>query len=317
MAANRFTIPQFDIDLLNWSNNVNARNDARARQRQQDWNNVYSQAAALGNTIRAENEAEKARKNAAEQAALQRQFQAQEAEKARAFQRAENLANRESQNKLNNAWRESEREKLAQKEREAREIKYAELISKENPNAGDKVLMEQILNADPTIDQYDTGKVYGFPYANAGKPIMGSRWADVEAQRAKEADEALRFANFRADLAGKNFTGKKDKKTGKSDVDIALEEARNAGFDSQRTAQLLDEIIKKPTVSSRLKQASVDATVEHSKNKQKEKQEQSDAKNKAMGLVGKKMNSLSFNNIPEEQRKYLSLQADGIVVEKK
>lgn len=103
MAANRFTIPQFDIDLLNWSNNVNARNDARARQRQQDWNNVYSQAAALGNTIRAEKEAEKARQNAAEQAGLQRQFQAQEAEKARAFQAAQNAANREAQTSTNNA----------------------------------------------------------------------------------------------------------------------------------------------------------------------------------------------------------------------
>lgn len=103
MAANRFTIPQFDIDLLNWSNNVNARNDARARQRQQDWNTVYSQAAALGNTIRAENEAEKARKNAAEQAALQRQFQAQEAEKTRQFQSAQNAANREAQTSSNNA----------------------------------------------------------------------------------------------------------------------------------------------------------------------------------------------------------------------
>lgn len=103
MAANRFTIPQFDIDLLNWSNNVNARNDARARQRQQDWNTVYSQAAALGNTIRAENEAEKARKNAAEQAGLQRQFQAKEAEKARAFQAAENLANRQAQEANANA----------------------------------------------------------------------------------------------------------------------------------------------------------------------------------------------------------------------
>lgn len=103
MAANRFTIPQFDIDLLNWSNNVNARNDARARQRQQDWNNVYSQAAALGNTIRAEKEAEKARKDAAEQAGLQRQFQAKEAEKARAFQAAENLANRQAQEANANA----------------------------------------------------------------------------------------------------------------------------------------------------------------------------------------------------------------------
>lgn len=103
MAGNNFNIPTFDIDLLNWSNNVKANNAARARERQQDWNRVYDTAAALGKQIRAEEEAEKARKEAAEQAAIQRQFQAQEAEKARAFQAAQNAENRRAQEANNNA----------------------------------------------------------------------------------------------------------------------------------------------------------------------------------------------------------------------
>jgi hypothetical protein len=103
MAGNNFNIPTFDIDLLNWSNNVKAQNAARARERQQDWNRVYDTAAALGKQIRAEEEAEKARKEAAEQASIQRQFQAQEAEKARAFQAAQNAANRQAQEANANA----------------------------------------------------------------------------------------------------------------------------------------------------------------------------------------------------------------------
>ena len=103
MAGNNFNIPTFDIDLLNWSNNVKAHNAARARERQQDWNRVYDTAAALGKQIRAEEEAEKARKEAAEQASIQRQFQAQEAEKARAFQAAQNAANRQAQEANANA----------------------------------------------------------------------------------------------------------------------------------------------------------------------------------------------------------------------
>ena len=103
MAGNNFNIPTFDIDLLNWSNNVKAQNAARARERQQDWNRVYDTAAALGKQIRAEEEAEKARREAAEQASIQRQFQAQEAEKARAFQAAQNAANRQAQEANANA----------------------------------------------------------------------------------------------------------------------------------------------------------------------------------------------------------------------
>jgi len=103
MAGNNFRIPQWTPELVNWSNAVHARNDANAKARQDQWNKIYDMAAAYGERRRAEDEAEKARQEQFEQAAIQRQFQAQEAEKARAFQAAENAKNRQEQNAQNAA----------------------------------------------------------------------------------------------------------------------------------------------------------------------------------------------------------------------
>lgn len=114
MAGNRFNIPTFDIDLLNWANNARAFNANRARERQQDWNNVFGAAAGLGKQIRAEQEAEKAREAAAQaaalrekhqevQAQLQREFQAAEAEKARKFQSEQKELDRKAQEANNNS----------------------------------------------------------------------------------------------------------------------------------------------------------------------------------------------------------------------
>lgn len=188
MAANRFTIPQFDIDLLNWSNNVNARNDARARQRQQDWNTVYSQAAALGNTIRAEKEAEKARQNAAEQAAIQREFQAAEAQKNRDFQTAQNLANREAQTASNNAM--LNKAKLDNMGKAQGEIGVLdaelekELGTTNNPN--DQALMRKIHDAKVAnvyarygLDRPEGTPVPFKPVANEGVEVPNETPAEI------------------------------------------------------------------------------------------------------------------------------------------
>lgn len=315
MAANRFTIPQFDIDLLNWSNNVNARNDARARQRQQDWNNVYSQAAALGNTIRAENEAEKARKNAAEQAALQRSFQAQEAEKTRAFQKQQQDAQIKAQHDYNNTLKDIERQKQEQKQLEADQILYGNLLSKEKPTMGEQIQMEQLLNKHPELDQYDTGKVVPTPFANAGESIKGSRWGDVQAQRAKEADEALRFADYKSSIPS-TFTGKIVKGTDKTDKQIALENAKNAGFDSQRTAQLLDYITNIEDEQSRKKKGSADVRVQYSNDKRKEALNEAEAKKKADELDGKHLTGEEWKALDASIKANLIRNSNGTVSRK-
>lgn len=122
MAGNRFNIPTFDIDLLNWANNARAFNANRARERQQDWNNVFGAAAGLGKQIRAEQEAEKARQAAAKAAALrekhqdiqaqiQREFQAEEAEKARKFQSEQKELDRKAQDANSKAMIDAEKQK--------------------------------------------------------------------------------------------------------------------------------------------------------------------------------------------------------------
>jgi hypothetical protein len=309
MAANRFTIPQFDIDLLNWSNNVNARNDARARQRQQDWNTVYSQAAALGNTIRAEEEAEKARKEAAEQAALQRKFQAQEAEKARTFQAAQNAANRQAQQDYNNTLKDIERQKQEKKDYDAAQILYGDLISKENPNEADVIRINQLREKYPTIDEYNTGKVVPTPFANAGEQVKGSIWDDVQNRKAEDAKKNMEFAKFKAELRT-TF----DKKHPKQETIDAI---AATNFTDAQKQELYDKVGATEDQKTKTNQAIQGAVASAAGKKTTEQINETDNKNKALGLVGKKMNSLSFKNIPEEQRKYLSLQADGTVVEKK
>lgn len=279
MAANRFTIPQFDIDLLNWSNNVNARNDARARQRQQDWNNVYSQAAALGNKIRAENEAEKARQNAAEQAALQRQFQAQEAEKSRAFQAAQNAANRQAQQDYNNTLKDIERQKQEKKDYDAAQILYGDLISKENPNEADVIRINQLREKYPTIDEYNTGKVVPTPFANAGEQVKGSIWDDVQNRKAENAKKNMEFAKFKAELRT-TF----DKKHPKQETIDAI---AATNFTDAQKQELYDKVGATEDQKTKTNQAIQGAVASAAGKKTTEKIEQSEAEKNVLDKINK------------------------------
>lgn len=77
MAGNNFKIPVWTPELVNWSNQVKANNLAAARQRQQDWNQVYDMATAYGEARKKEEEAQIARDFQAAENALQRQHQEQ------------------------------------------------------------------------------------------------------------------------------------------------------------------------------------------------------------------------------------------------
>jgi hypothetical protein len=279
MAANRFTIPQFDIDLLNWSNNVNARNDARARQRQQDWNTVYSQAAALGNTIRAEKEAEKARKEAAEQAALQRKFQAQEAEKARTFQAAQNAANRQAQMDYNNTLKDIERQKQEKKDYDAAQILYGDLISKENPNEADVIRINQLREKYPTIDEYNTGKVVPTPFANAGEQVKGSIWDDVQNRKAENANKNMEFAKFKASLPT-TFDKKHPKQATIDSIDAT-------NFSPEQKKELYDMVLATEDQKTKTNKAIQGAVASAAGKKTTEKIEQSDAEKKVIDKINK------------------------------
>lgn len=148
MAGNNFRIPQWTPELVNWSNAVHARNDANAKARQDQWNKIYDMVAAYGERRRAEDEAEKARQEQFEQAAIQRQFQAQEAEKARQFQAAQNAANRQAQNAQNAALQnQAKQQNLGKLNAEVAELNaQRDLELGKYTNPADQALVNKLYN---------------------------------------------------------------------------------------------------------------------------------------------------------------------------
>ena len=148
MAGNNFRIPQWTPELVNWSNAVHARNDANAKARQDQWNKIYDMAAAYGERRRAEDEAEKARREQFEQAGIERQFRAQEAEKARQFQAAENAANRQAQAAQNVALQnQTKQQNLGKINAEVAELNaQRDLELGKYTNPADKALVNNLYN---------------------------------------------------------------------------------------------------------------------------------------------------------------------------
>ena len=104
MAANKFDIPVWDPQFVQWAQNVNAANANKSKASQDQWDKIYGMVRDYGEKRRAEEEAEKARQEQFAEAAKQRQFQAAENSLNRALQRelnnknlAEQKATRESQ----------------------------------------------------------------------------------------------------------------------------------------------------------------------------------------------------------------------------
>ena len=315
MAGNRFNIPTFDLDLLNWANNARTFNANRARERQQDWNNVFGAAAGLGKQIRAEQESEKARQAAAEAAALrelhqdvqaeiQRNFQADEAEKARKFQGEQREMDRKAQREYNEGIRALEQAKLDKKEMDAAQILYGNLLAKESNTPGEQAQMRQIENKWPGIGNYtdEQGNVR-------------SMREDVDAQNEAKAKKDYEFALFKASLPT-TF----NKKNPKESTILKIQEGTfsdGTPFTQAQRTELLNYVNNIKDQKAKTNEAVQGAIASAAASKTTEKINETDNKNKALSFVGTKMNKLSFEKIPEEERKYLSLSTTGIVAEKK
>lgn len=274
MAGNNFRIPQWTPELVNWSNAVHARNDANAKARQDQWNKIYDMVAAYGERRRAEDEAEKARQEQFQEAAIQRQFQAQEAEKARQFQAAQNAENRRAQQEYNAGLKAQEEAKQAKKDFDAAQILYGDLISKENPTLGDEMRINQLRAKYPTIDQYDTGEVIQTPLAGAGKPKMGSMWDDIQAKRDAEKNEALRFSQFKATVPT-TFSKKNPKETWLERIDAA-------GFSPERTQELYNMVGGVKDLNAKVGEANQNAIAANAGQQTKTTLEQNQAFNEAV-----------------------------------
>ena len=315
MAGNRFNIPTFDLDLLNWANNARTFNANRARERQQDWNNVFGAAAGLGKQIRAEQEAEKARQAAAEQAALrelhqdvqaeiQRNFQADEAEKARKFQGEQREMDRKAQREYNEGIRALEQAKLDKKEMDAAQILYGNLLAKESNTPGEQAQMRQIENKWPGIGNYKDKQ-----------GNVRSMREDVDAQNESKAKKDYEFALFKASLPT-TFNKKNPKAKTILEIQNGTFSDGTPFTQAQRT-ELLNYVNNIKDQKAKTNEAVQGAIASAAASKTTEKINETDNKNKALSFVGTKMNKLSFEKIPEEQRKYLSLSTNGIVAEKK
>ena len=315
MAGNRFNIPTFDLDLLNWANNARTFNANRARERQQDWNNVFGAAAGLGKQIRAEQEAEKARQAAAEQAALrelhqdvqaeiQRNFQADEAEKARKFQGEQREMDRKAQREYNEGIRALEQAKLDKKEMDAAQILYGNLLAKESNTPGEQAQMRQIENKWPGIGNYKDKQ-----------GNVRSMREDVDAQNESKAKKDYEFALFKASLPT-TFNKKNPKAKTILEIQNGTFSDGTPFTQAQRT-ELLNYVNNIKDQKAKTNEAVQGAIASAAASKTTEKINETDNKNKALSFVGTKMNKLSFEKIPEEERKYLSLSTTGIVAEKK
>ena len=97
MAANKFDIPVWDPQFVQWAQNVNAANAAKSKASQDQWDKIYGMVRDYGEKRRAEEEAEKARKFQAEEAEKQRAAQAALQAASIAAQAEQNAANRSAQ----------------------------------------------------------------------------------------------------------------------------------------------------------------------------------------------------------------------------
>lgn len=97
MAANKFDIPVWDPQFVQWAQNVNAANANKSKASQDQWDKIYGMVRDYGEKRRAEAEAEKARQFQAEEAEKQRAAQAALQAASIAAQAEQNAANRKAQ----------------------------------------------------------------------------------------------------------------------------------------------------------------------------------------------------------------------------
>lgn len=102
----------------------------------------------------------------------------------------------------------------------------------------------------------------------------------------------------------------------KDQIEIADFIRDSKGLTEEDRKELLDEVYKNKTQDAAKATSRQEAAAAHAGKKTTEKLEENDNKNKAKAYAGKKMNSLEWNKIPEEQRQYLKRDANGNVTEK-
>lgn len=190
MAGNRFVIPTYNPDFIGASQAAQARNYQKYRDSYGDLINAFNSIGAVGRDY-------SNRKFTEEQAEKQRQFQAAEAAKARQFQAEQHAQDLAAQAAWNNQVRSQEEAKLAAAEKAVAQERYANLMAGEDTPAT-RLMISQIRNKYPDIDQYETGEVLPTPFINAGQPAKRSIYEDTLAKREADAELAKNVALYKS-----------------------------------------------------------------------------------------------------------------------
>ena len=306
MAGNAFVIPGYNIDLIGAGQRAKERNLA---QQQQAYQNMMAGFNAVGQFGK-------------EYAG--RKFQEEEAEKARQFQAAEAAKNRQHQMEMQEAQLAAQAQynanvkaiedaKLAAAQKQAAQQQFAQSFEGEQTAAKD-LLRAQLIAQHPDIDQYETTVPYIFP--NAGEKKMGSITADVTAHNKAAAEKKAAEESAAKDEAYKKAvfasTMPKTIKTEKEKEALA-ERIRKSGLNKDSQTDLLNQLNSLESQQTAVKKAVQGAVAGNAGKATTEKLTEAQAKEKAQGYAGKKMNALTFNKIPAEIRAYLKLNPDGTV----
>jgi hypothetical protein len=99
-------------------------------------------------------------------------------------------------------------------------------------------------------------------------------------------------------------------------IEIADFIRNSKGLTEADRKELLDEVLKNKTQAEAVRAAQQGAAATHAGKKTTESLEEADNRNKAKKYVGKKLNALELNKIPEEVRQYLKIDGKGNVTEK-
>lgn len=150
------------------------------------------------------------------------------------------------------------------------------------------------------------------PFGDTAASIKLAR--EEEILKRKEAEEKennrlLDVANF---LSGLPTTYKDDKD--KEQIYKSINESKI--LNAKEKADAINKILGIESGKTANKKSVQSAAATHAGKKTTESLEEADNRNKAKSYAGKKMNSLEWNKIPEEQRQYLKRDANGNVTEK-
>lgn len=308
MAGNAFVIPGYNIDLIGAGQRAKERNLA---QQQQAYQNMMAGFNAVGQFGK-------------EYAG--RKFQEEEAEKARQFQAAEAAKNRQHQMEMQEAQLAAQQQynanvkaiedaKLAAAQKQAAQQQFAQSFEGEQTAAKD-LLRAQLIAQHPDIDQYETGETVPYIFPNAGQKKMGSITADVAARNQAAADkkaaeesaakdEAYNKATF-ASTMPKTIKTEKEKQAWAKKI-------RESGLNKDSQTDLLNQLNSLESQQTKVKKAVEGAVAGNAGKATTEKLTEAQAKEKAQGYAGKKMNALTFNKIPAEIKAHLKLNPDGTV----